>query len=375
VLLPFTSFNHNRDKLFFFWSQDFLPLTIPSSVQHQTFPTALERQGDFSQSGVTIKDPTNGAAFAGNVIPTSRIDPNGQKLLNLFPLPNAIGPGGQYNWAGLSINKQPRRDSILRGDYNISSNTTLYVRLIQDYQASQGGFQLLAALGGSNNWPQLPISYEIHSAGLVSTLIHTFSPTKVNEITFGVNRAKQTVDPLTQTAIDNSSRSKLGLTIPQFYPGANPYGLIPNATFTGGINNVGALNIEQRFPFFGTNNIWDYSDNFSDIVGQHSLKFGVFVERGTRNAARSTFFNGTFGFDRDANNPLDSGYSYSNALLGVVDSYTESNAHPGAHGRYINFEWYGQDTWKATSPPTMPPSSRRLSSRICRTTCAWAAIL
>ena len=41
--------NKNRDKLFFFWSQDFLPLTIPSSLQRRTFPTALERQGDFSQ--------------------------------------------------------------------------------------------------------------------------------------------------------------------------------------------------------------------------------------------------------------------------------------------------------------------------------------
>jgi hypothetical protein len=346
VLLPFANFNRNRDKLFFFWSQDFLPLSIPSAVQTQTFPTVLERQGDFSQSGVTVKDPLGGLPFAGNKIPASRMDPNGQALLNLFPLPNTVGPGNQYNWDGLSINKQPRRDSILRTDYNLSSNTTFYVRLIQDYQASQGGYQLLAALGGSNMWPQLPISYEIHSAGLVGTLLHTFSPTMVNEITFGVNRAHQTVDPLTQSAIDQNSRSKLGLTIPQFYPQANSYGLIPNATFAGGIPNVGALNVEQRFPFFGTNNIWNYSDNFSDLINTHSLKFGVFVERGTRNASRSTYFNGTFAFDRDANNPLDTGYSYSNALLGVVDSYTESNAHPAAHGRYINMEWYAQDTWK-----------------------------
>ena len=94
--------------------------------------------------------------------------------------------------------------------------------------------------------------------------------------------------------------------------------------------DAGSLNIEQRFPFFGTNNIWNYSDNFSAILGSHSTKFGVFVEYGTRNAARSTSFNGTFNFDRDANNPLDSGYAYSNALLGVVDGYTESNGHPGA---------------------------------------------
>jgi hypothetical protein len=352
VLLPGTKFNRGRDKLFFFWSQDFLPLKVPSSLMTQTFPTALERQGDFSQSFdqngqlIVIRDPNTGAPFPGNVIPPNRIDPNGQKLLSLFPLPNAKGPGGTYNWVGQSINDQPRRDSILRIDYNIAPKTQFYVRLIQDYQAYQGAFGLAVALGGSNNWPQLPMNYQIHSAGAVATLIHTFGSNKVNELTFGVNRAHQTVDPLTQAAIDANSRSKLGLTIPQFYPQANPFGLIPNATF-GGVPSGGSLNIEQRFPFFGTNNIWDYSDNFSLIHGAHSVKLGVFVEHGTRNAARSTFFNGTFAFDRDANNPLDTGYAYSNAILGVVDAYTESNQHPGAHGRYNNVEWYAQDTWKA----------------------------
>src|SRR5579884_2864295 len=349
VLLPGVPFNRNRDKLFFFFQQDFLPLTIPSSIQNQTFPTAAERNGDFSQTGVTIVDPATHLPFANDVIPTSRIDPNGQKLLNLFPMPNTLGPGGQYNWAGVSINKQPRRDTVLRGDYNITPNTIFYTRLIQDYQASQGGFQLLAGLGGSTSWPRLPISYEIHSAGLVSTLIHTFNATTVNEATFGVNRAKQTVRPLTAADLARNNRSDVGLTISQFYPQANPYNLIPNATFSdGNIPNAGQLNIEQRYPFFGTNDIWDYSDNFSKIINNHATKFGVFVERGTRNAARSSFFNGTFAFNRDANNPLDSGNAYANALLGVVDSYTESNAHPDAHARYINVEWYAQDTWKVT---------------------------
>lgn len=358
VVLPKVPFNHNRDKLFFFWQQDFLPLTTPSSIQYQTFPTQLERNGDFSQSRVIVKDPTTGQAFPNYIVPANRIDPNGQKLLSLFPLPNGEGPGNQYNWSGVSVNKQPRRDSVLRGDYNISPNTTFYVRLIQDYQASQGGYQLLAGLGGSNNWPQLPISYEIHSAGLVSTLIHTFNPTTVNELTFGVNRAKQTVDPLTQGALDANDRTKLGMTLSQFYPLNNPYNLIPNATFSGNIPNVGALNIEQRYPFYGTNNIWDYSDNFSKVAGNHNLKFGVFLERGTRNAARTSYFNGSFSFNRDSLNPLDTNYSYSNALLGVVDSYTESNAHPGAHGRYVSLEWYAQDTWKVTRRLTLDAGVR-----------------
>jgi hypothetical protein len=357
VILPGTGLNRNRDKLFFFWSQDFLPLTIPSSTGTYTFPTALERQGNFSQSGVTIVDPNTRAPFPGNIIPPNRIDANGQKLLSLLPTPNTVSPGNQYNWSGISINKQPRRDSILRTDYNISPTNQFYVRLIQDYQASNGGFGLLAGLGSTQSWPQLPITYEIHSAGLVSTLIHTFSPSIINEATFGVNRAHQTVAALSQAALDANNRQKVGLTIPQFYPQVNPANLIPNATFAG-IPNNGNLGIEGRFPFFGTNNIWNYSDNLSAMRGTHGLKFGIFVERGTRNAARSTAFNGSFAFDRDATNPLDTGNPYSNALLGVVDSYTEANGHPNAHGRYINIEWYAQDSWKVTKRLTVDYGAR-----------------
>ena len=172
-----------------------------------------------------------------------------------------------------------------------------------------------------------------------------------------MNRAHQTVSALSQAALDNNNRQKVGLTIPQFYPQVNPAGLIPNATF-GGVPNNGNLGIEGRFPFFGTNNIWNYSDNFSDIIGKHALKFGVFVEHSTRNAARATSFNGTFNFDRDATNPFDTGYPYSNAILGIVDTYTESNGHPSAHGRYNNIEWYAQDSWKVNERVTIDYGAR-----------------
>lgn len=40
----------------------------------------------------------------------------------------------------------------------------------------------------------------------------------VNEFTFGVNRAKQTVDALTQDRLNANVRSKIGITLGQFYP-------------------------------------------------------------------------------------------------------------------------------------------------------------
>lgn len=347
--VPAGKFNKNRDKLFFFWSQEFLPRNYPSSLQRRTFPTALQRNGDFSQTFDTnralipIWDPLNNRVpFAGNIVPQNRIDRNGQSLLNIFPQPNAVDPTNNFNALIQAPITQPRRDSILRIDYNIGPKTNFYWRGINDYEAYKGDFDFVLA---SSSWAQLPIKYQIRSAGMVSTLIHTFNPTTVNEFTFGVNRALQTVDPLTQEGLDRNNRAKVTPNLPQFFPQANARNLIPQANF-GGVPNAGVLNIEQRFPFFGTNNIWNWSDNLSKIMGAHNVKAGIYIEKTTRNAARGSAFNGTFNFNRDVNNPFDTNFAYSNALLGSVQSYTEANNKPDGHARYFNIEWFIQDTWK-----------------------------
>jgi len=349
-------FNTNKEKLFFFWSQEFLPRKYPTRLERRTFPTALERNGDFSRSLDTnlrliqVLDPLdNRRQFPSNVVPPSRIDRSGQGLLNVFPLPNTVDPANTFNSVFQSAVDQPRDEDILRIDWNIGQKTIFYARAIRDYEAFRGDFDFVLASG---SWPQFPIEYSIQSAGLVSTLIHTFRPNLVNEFTFGINRALQLVKPLNQPGIDRNDRNKLNLGLPQFNPGSNPLNLIPNANF-GGVPSAPQLNIEQRFPFFGTNNIWNWSDNVSWIRGSHNLKFGFYLERTTRNAARSSAFNGTFDFGRNVNNPLDSNYAYSNALLGLVNSYTEADAHPHAHARYRNLEWFAQDNWKITRRLTL----------------------
>ena len=113
ILVPGTDLNKNRDKLFFFFSQDLLPRNDPGTLQLSTMPTALERAGDFSQTldsqgrKVWIKDPLLAAqglacnvnsggpgCFPDNKIPANRISPIGQQMLGLFPLPNATDPSG-----------------------------------------------------------------------------------------------------------------------------------------------------------------------------------------------------------------------------------------------------------------------------------------
>lgn len=350
VIFPNSNFNRNRNKLFFFWSEEFLIRTVPTSVSYQTFPTALERQGDFSksldQNGrlIPIRDPLSNAPFPGNIVPANRISPQGQALLNLFPLPNTSVATRAYNSVFQVGIQQPRNDQVLRVDWNIADGTTFYVRGIKDYQAQQGGFGFVLA---SPAWPQLPVNYEIPCQGIVGTLIHTFSPTKVNELTFGVNRGAQDQGPLTQAGLLANSRSSLSAPIPQFFPSANALGVIPNATF-GGIPSAPQLFIDSRFPYFGRNNVWIWMDNYSQVSGPHNLKFGVYIEKSAVNEVIGSAFNGTFAFDRDPNNPTDTGYAFSNALIGSVDNYKEANNLPAGHVRDNRIEWYAQDNWRVS---------------------------
>ena len=87
--------------------------------------------------------------------------------------------------------------------------------------------------------------------------------------------------------VSRNQRSNLCASIPQFYPNANPYGLVPNATF-GGIPNAAQLNIDARFPYFGRNNVWALW-TISWITGPHHLKFGVYVEHSAVNEAAGRF--------------------------------------------------------------------------------------
>ncbi len=362
VLIPKTSFNRGRNKLFFFWSQDILARTDPGGLNQRRVPTALERQGNFSQtldnrnSLVFIRDPlvsgncaatTGGpACFPNNIIPADRIDPNARALLNLFPQPNATDPTGtnQYNYVFQTVQDWPRNDQVLRVDWNISPSTTAYGRLQFGYEKRSGGVSLLGSTGG---WPQMATKYEIDTVSYVNTLLHTFNPTLYGEFTIGVNWAHQHTSPFDDAAREANDRRVVLPGMPQFFPQANPLAIIPQASFTGGVpGNPLSFGVEQRFPFFGYNTLFNVSGNLTKVSGTHNMKVGLFVEHTTRPAARTSSFNGNFSFNTDASNTRNTNVGFANALTGAITEYTESDGHPSAHGQFLITEWYAQDNWR-----------------------------
>ena len=73
---------------------------------------------------------------------------------------------------------------------------------------------------------------------------------------------------------------------------------------------------------------------------------------------------GQFNFSTDVNNPLDTNYSYANALLGTFRDYTEIDAFSEVVGKRFIDEFYAQDTWKVNRRLTFDYGMRFLC--ICR---------
>jgi hypothetical protein len=374
VLVPGTEFNRSRNKLFFFFSQDVLARTDPGGLNERRMPTELERRGDFSQTvdnnlrPVFIRDPllsgncnvtTGGpACFPGAVIPTNRINPTAQALLNLFPLPNATPTAtNQNNYTFQTVQDWPRNDQVLRMDWNVAQNTTMYGRVQWGYEKRAGGVSFLGSTGAG--WPQQPSKYEIDTVSYVNTLLHTFNPTLFAEVTVGVNWSHQYTSALDDAARLANDRTVVLPALRQYFPSANPDNLMPQASFNGGPGgNIASFNVEPRWPFFGFNELWNFSGNVTKIKGTHNIKAGLFVEHTTRPAQRSSTFNGSLTFNSDGSNPLNTNVGFANALLGVVTQYQEADAHPDAHGQFMNTEFYVQDNWRVKSNFTIDAGIR-----------------
>jgi Carboxypeptidase regulatory-like domain len=387
LIIPGTRFNKERQKLFFFFSYDKL-YNNTTSFATFTMPTQLEKAGDFSKTVTTtgalipIFDPTTQTVFPGNIIPANRISPQGQAMLNLFPNPDPLGlaldPTGNrgYNFRYPQQQLRPLDDKILRIDYNFSPKVVTYVRLLQDYQAQNGYGNPVTVGPPGGAWGQFPVSYHVQSTGALGTMVYTFSPTLINELTWGINRGRQGVDPLSDTSSNpNTSGAKTyaqsllplkdangnALTLPRINAASNYLGLLPAVQFglpnnysaqsSGqGVNAAPQFSNDPRWPFTGTDQLQTIQDKVTWVTGPHTFKAGIYIEKMARNVSVYSVYNaaGTYYFGSDRANPLDTNYPYANAMVGSIFAYGDDNTKLVNHARYTQIEWYIQDTFKAS---------------------------
>jgi len=356
--------NTNKDKLFGFYNIDIQKIASPGSLTNYTMPSALERKGDFSQTldlngaVIPIKDPKNGGTqFPGNMIPTSRLNPNALALINILPLPNYTNRAvslGNYNYQIQETILTPKRSQLFKIDYVPTDKDRFYVRG-KTYLSENKGYSVS---GGSTPIGFFGQCYCFTESGLAVVGTHVFSPTVVLEYNTGVRHNHEAWHPFGENGrtddqeLERVNRSKVGYNLGQWFPNSNPENIIPRFSF-GNLTNPPNLSYDSRFLKGGTDFEFNLDGAVSITRGNHLIKTGASFLREREYEGETSTFSGTFDFGKNTSNPLDTNYAFSNAALGYFNSYQESNNRYGSNLRQSTFEFYLQDTWRVTKRLTI----------------------
>jgi len=139
---------------------------------------------------IPIIDPTTGKPFPGNIVPPSRINPNGLALLNIMPLPNTTNRAitlGNYNYQFLETLKQLKRNHVFKIDYLPTSSDRISFRG-KTWLSSQNGY---AVSSGASNWGLVQQCYCFTDTSAAAGYTKTFSSTVVLEVLTGVRHSRE----------------------------------------------------------------------------------------------------------------------------------------------------------------------------------------
>lgn len=369
VLIPWTNFNHNHDKLFFFTGYEYFYQTIDTGVLTATVPTAGERQGDFCASEVAKEGTApNGRAptvpnfstlFPGVPAGTcnlangysSLIDPSMQALMNLYPLPNANG--SNYNYSQAEVFQQNNWQWTTRGDWNISDNTKVFVRYNMQREQQPFPVGLWWRNGDQVPYPS-PIVGKNRSDSVTGTITHVFSPTMTNETVFAytfVGFPNVFADP------SKVNPSKVGFTDKLIYTNAATSSQIPSFGQFGPSEAALVFNpggFEAGGPtagLYANKYMPSASDNLTKVIGTHTIKGGFFYEWIRNAQPANNLTNGELIFDPTST--YSTGNAYADMLIGNLASFTQQNFNRINDISYNTAEFFLQDAWKVTSRLTL----------------------
>jgi hypothetical protein len=290
-----------KNKAFFFGDYQGLRLDA-GRTQTLTVPTALMRQGNFSEIGQQIYDPLTGLPFAGNIIPSNQINPIAQRVANIYPVPNQAGLANNYIENNVVTQKVNAGD--MRADANLGNRGAVFGR----YSASRRHYDEPAPgniFMGANN------SDSENYNGVVG-YTRPIRGNKFYELRFGYNKyfthqyaEDAGIDENNILGIPNGNLAAFPETtgIASFRPSgfAN----------TGSPGTTNAIRVGRQFLL---------TNNFSWLTGRHSFKFGedLRLYRGAVSNPQ-TQPQGRFTFDSNYTSnrgAANTGYSFASFMLG-----------------------------------------------------------
>jgi hypothetical protein len=380
-------FNTNKDKTFFFFSEEVRRERTPQDF-NQGVPSLAERTGDFgdvcpfAEPGVTpgtggvvlfqrtaFPDcPSTGAntSFSGylDTYPGNQvtIDPNAQILLNagIVPEPNStVGCTSSINSCYVDVISLPTHwhEELIRIDQTINSKLKATFRNIHDSwdtinATPQWGYV-------QNSFPNINQNFVGPGESAVFRLTDVASPTFFNDWVLSYTTDHITLNNL--NGVGGTWQRPAGLTMGYLFN--NGFGGKIPGIVIGGTNaaygGFGFSTDPSFEPWQHSNPTFTFRDDAAAVRGNHTISFGVHVVAAQRNeintsgGADTGDVQGLLTFSNLVGSSLI-GNAFADFLTGLgVRGYQQDSTQQKYYARYQSAEPYIQDDWRYTPRMTL----------------------
>ncbi len=354
-----------RKKIFFFLDYQGTR-QIQGQVANVPLPSATDLTGNLADASSALTGTVNGSYWAGilssklgypvsngesyyasgcttssacvfpnAVIPAAAISAPAKALLKYIPAPNTSEDGQPFFETGAYNNVLRDDKGSARVDGNSRAGMLSAYYFIDDY--SQQCPYCFVSLPG----------FDVLNIGRAQMInlsdIKTQSATAVNELRLHYMRfATFTGEPVGGVG---PSLSSLG-----FVTGANTLGIVPVAPQFEGVPNITLNNFSfgvNAYPLAQYNNTYQLLDNYSKVLGTHSIKLGGNIHYDQITQVPYGANNGSYAFDGS-----ETGLDFADFLIGAPVYYEQGQQAP-LHSRSRYFGLYAQDSWRATPSLTL----------------------
>ena len=349
-----------HNKIFFFADYQGTRMAEgATNTQQVVVPSLAERGGDFSAIASQLTGTVQGANWASQLstalgysvnagesyytpgcttssqcvfpnaqIPTSAFSTPSKNLLKYIPQSNGVNLSGQPIYGSGKIPTQLSDDKgsgrvdantsfgLLSGYYFFDNNTLFTPNLVEPgFGTGSSGRDQVIDFGDTK----------------------TVSSTSVNEARISYTRLYEVVnEPF--GGIGSGLLAQLGFT--NIVPSVPQFAGVPQV----GFNNFGIGSGSSPLPII--ENTYSALDNFTKVVGTHTMKFGGLV-RFIQMTEKNLGSNGSFSFTGN-----ETGIDFADFLIGAPNQYSQGQGFPSA-GRTHYLGFYGQDSWRARSNLTI----------------------
>ena len=306
-------------------------------------PTLDMQAGNFTGTGVNIKDPlNNNQSFPGNSIPASRFDPVAAKLLQYFPAPNFINQRPGINYLVAPSDWERRDQTTGRIDHRLSDKGSLFGR----YSLADD------ALANVDYRPGVGLIRPDRTQYVVAGYTHLFSPTLISETRLGFLKcftARYNDGDTTSTNLSQQAGLKNLSAVPGEY--SNP--TIRLTGYSPGSPTDGSTPSFVGYAFGSTqvqnNEYYRMAETITNVRGKHNLKIGGDFSRLLVGYEQGGSQNGVLSFSGNF-----TGNAFGDYLLGFPLSASGGLGDVGNVGRVAKytfssqFQAFVQDDWRIT---------------------------